>query len=329
MEPSKFTPEQQKFIDAQILSPEMLEASIQEIIAKLKETAQPSERPIAVVVGGQCGAGKSGVIGDTLAKLGSNCVVIDNDNYRYAHPNVAEINQTHPEIFTECTDQLSFQATPKAIASMIAGRYNMIIHQTLKNDTIIKCAITDLLNAGYTIVVRALAVDKITSIRDELRRGQEKIVLGRTPRWVPPENHDTAYNGLPGTVGLIEKLGAYHLLEIITRSEDEENHNDIGVIYRVVNPNADFAHRLNLVQNGFETERVGAEAYQNAESAVYAGRAIDAERTMATIDEKLEEIKAIAKTPEEKFRIKRIESIARDYVLPQVAKKQRSDGEDN
>lgn len=327
METSKFTPEQNKFIEAQRLSEEQLEASIQQIILKLKETATPSESPIAVIVGGQCGAGKSGVIGDTIARLGSNCVVIDNDNYRYAHPNVAEINDAHPELFTECTDQLSFKATPRAIASMIDGRYNMIIHQTLKNDTIVRCAITDLLNAGYTVVVRALAVDKITSIRDELRRGQGEIEAGRIARWVPPENHDTAYNGLPGTVATIESQGKYHLLEIITRSEDENNHNAINIIHRAVNPDADFAHRLNLRQNNFETERVGA--YPSAEAAVHAGRAMDAERTMATIDDKLEKIKAKAKTPEEKLRVKRIESICMDYVMPQVAKKQPGEGEEN
>ena len=327
METSKFTPEQNKFIAAQQLNDEQLEASIQQIILKLKETATPSDSPIAVIVGGQCGAGKSGVIGDTLDKLGSNCVVIDNDNYRYAHPNYVEINDTHPEIFTECTDQLSFKATPRAIASMIDGRYNMIIHQTLKNDTIIRCAITDLLNAGYTVVVRALAVDKITSVRDELRRGQGEIEAGRIPRWVPPENHDTAYEGLPGTVAKIEEQGKYHLLEVITRSYNENNHNAINIIHRAFNPTAGFYHRANLMQNGFGTERVSS--YPTAEAAVHAGRAMDAARTMSTIDSKLEEIKAKAKTPEEKLRIKRIESICMDYVMPQVAKKQRGDGDEN
>ena len=194
-----------------------------QIIEKEKEGMIPSKTPIAIVVGGQCGAGKSGVIGNTIEKLNSNCVVIDNDKYRYAHPNFDEINSAHPELFTECTDQLSFSATPKVIKSMIDGRYNMVIHQTLKNDTIVRCAITDLLEAGYTVVVRALAVDQITSIKDELGRGQDQLAIGRIPRWVPPENHDTAYVGLPGTVDLIETSGKYHLLEVVTRSSDKNN----------------------------------------------------------------------------------------------------------
>ena len=246
MEANKFTPEQNAFIAAQKLGEAELLVSIDQIIQKEKEGHVPSQVPIAVVVGGQCGAGKSGVIGNTIEKLNSNCVVIDNDRYRYAHPNFDQINAEHPELFTECTDQLSFAATPKVIASMIDGRYNMVIHQTLKNDTIVRCAITDLLEAGYTVVVRALAVDQITSIKDEFGRGQDQLAIGRIPRWVPPENHDTAYRGLPGTVDLIETSGKYHLLEVVTRSEDKDNLNDIGVMYRGVNPDTDFPRRIDL-----------------------------------------------------------------------------------
>lgn len=323
MEANKFTPEQNAFIESQKLSDAGLLVSIGQIIEKAKEGLVPSKTPIAIVVGGQCGAGKSGVIGNTLEKLNSNCVVIDNDKYRYAHPNFDEINAEHPELFTECTDQLSFAATPKVIASMIAGRYNMVIHQTLKNDTIVRCAITDLLNAGYTVVVRALAVDKITSIKDELGRGQDELALGRIPRWVPPENHDTAYVGLPGTVDLIESSGKYHLLEVVTRSDDKDNLNNIGVMYRAVNPDADFSRRFDLEGYGFSTQEI--KNHSSARVAVEVGRAMDAAKTMATIDEDLEKMKAVATTPEEEFRIKRIENIVAEYSMVDAKVKQNGE----
>ena len=323
MKTANFTPEQQSFIQKQQLGESELLASIDGIIEKLKLGVVPSDRPIAVIVGGQCGAGKSGVIGNTLEKLNSNCVTIDNDNYRYAHPNLDEINSTHPEIFTECTDQLSFSATPKVIASMIDGRYNMIIHQTLKNDTIVRCAMTDLLKAGYTVVVRALAVDKITSIKDELGRGQKELALGKIPRWVPPENHDTAYNGLPGTVELIENQGKYHMLEVVTRSEDKNDLNNIGVIYRVINSGTSLARIIDLEGYGFSTEKI--KNHSSAKAAVENGRAQDASKTMATIDEDLSKMKAVATTPEEQVRIKRIEDIVEEYTLSGSKRKQNGE----
>lgn len=323
---TNFTREQNMFIASQKLSDEELEAKIQEIILKHQEGIVPSDRPIAVIVGGQPGAGKSGVIGDTLTKLNSNCVIVDNDLYRYEHPNFAEINGTHPEIFTECTDQLSFATTPRLIDSMIEGKYNMIIHQTLKNDTIVKSAITKLLEAGYTVVVRALAVDKVTSMRDELRRGQKELAAGRIPRWVPPQNHDFAYNGLPGTVGLIEELGKYHMLEIVTRSENEDDLNAINVIYRGINPETSFERRQDLAANGFTVSKIPS--YPSAEAAVYGGRQMDADKTLSTIEEDLAKMSRVSKTAEERARIKRIEDACLDYVMPYVAKKTNGDGSD-
>ena len=96
METANFTPEQQLFIQKQQLDEFALSVSINGIIEKLKQGVEPAEKPIAVIVGGQCGAGKSGVIGNTIEKFNSNCVTIDNDNYRYAHPNLDEIKNTHP-----------------------------------------------------------------------------------------------------------------------------------------------------------------------------------------------------------------------------------------
>ena len=197
----------------------------------------------------------------------------------------------------------------------------MIIHQTLKNDTIIKCAITDLLNAGYIVVIRALAVDKITSLKDELGRGQREISLGRTARWVPPENHDTAYNGLPGTVGLIEEQGKFHVLEVVTRAENVNDINNIGVIYRKVNLNINLETKQVLEKYGFDINKLGC--HSSAKEAVYAWRTYDADKTMETIYEQLDVMRAAAKTPEEKFRLKRLDELVQKYSSEEKDLKQK------
>ncbi len=313
---SNFTPEQKMYIEKQRLSEEDLEDNIQKIIKIVKMGKEPSERPIAVIVGGQPGAGKSGVIGNTITKLQSNCVVVDNDDYRLHHPNVNEINSVHPEIFTECTDQLSFATTPRVIASMIDERYNLVIHQTLKNEMIIKCAIADLLKAGYTVVVRALAVSELKSNLSMVGRCQDQLDYDKTCRWVPQENHDRAYKGLPDTVGKIEEQGAYHLLEVLTREENKPNHPN--VIYRKRNPNLTSEQMLSLEEHGFvepEVLELG-----DAKAAVVAGREADLENAMFISEEKIRNAKIRATTPEEFVRLRRIDNMVLAYTERMAAK---------
>lgn len=317
MELSKFTQKQRMCMEKYNLEDGELEDSILRIIDYVKIGKEPSERPIAVIVGGQPGAGKSGVIGNTIEKLDSNCVVVDNDDYRHHHPRVDEINAECPEIFTECTDQLSFAATPRVIADLIENKYNLVIHQTLKNDTIIKCAIKDLMEAGYTVVIRALAVSELKSNMSMIKRCQDQIAIDGTCRWVPQNNHDYAYNGLPETVGKIEQLGAYHLLEVLTRAENDPNHPNI--IYRKRNKNMTPDQAEVLKEHYFGGKNILE--YPNARAAVYAGRDMDLQNMLETIEEKIDVAKQRATTPEESRRIAHLEQLHAEYTSQKAAKK--------
>ena len=307
MDKTTFTEEQNEYIAQNQLSPEALEESIQRVIARSIIKKTPSSNKIAFVVGGQPGSGKSGIIGNILTNFGSNYIVVDNDEYRNHHPNVAEINRVHPEIFTECTDQLSFKSTPRVIANAIDGGYNMVIHQTLKNDGIIKWSLTDLTNADYARVIVVMAADEKTSNEGMLRRCQGQIQTDGTCRWVPQENHDYAYNGLPSTVGKIEDMGIYDAIVVVMRSEDENKPNNVRVIYRVYNPNISPEHKKILEEAGFADSEF--RAYGSAREAVEKGRELDAAETMAVLEGKLKEARSIATTPEEKVRIERLQKM--------------------
>lgn len=315
---TKFTPEQEEFIKRQQLSPEELAARQQYIIEKDRLGLVPSDRPIVFIPGGQPAGGKSAMIGYIKDHYGSNFWVIDNDDYRQDHPNVNEINAQHPETYTECTDQLSFTTTPLVVEAARKGRYNVILHQTLKNNTIVDNAIADFIRDGYTVVIMALAVHEITSNKDMIRRCQRTLELYNTSRWVPQENHDFAYEGLPKTVSVIEERGCYDLLEIVTRSEDENDLNNINFIYRKVNPNISADHLETLRHYGIPTTPILG---RSAREAVIAGREYDAERTLAVIDEQLATATKQATTPEEFIRIRRLQEMLCDYTNQKAAKK--------
>lgn len=329
MEQTNFTTEQLAYIESQKLSPDELEANIQKVIAVSKVGKTVSDRPIAFIVGGQPGSGKSGIIGHIFENYGNNFVLVDNDEYRKHHPNVHEINEWHPEIYTECTDQLSFAATPRVIDAMISQRYNMVIHQTLKNDTIIRCAIADLTKAGYVVVVNVMAADKITSLYGELSRGQKQLGVDGTCRWVPPKNHDEAYNGLPDTVKKIEEKGCYDLIEVMTRSDDPNEPTKVNIIYRKRNPEISSDHLMTLAEYGLTLPQITQ--FETARQAVVEGREQDADKMLEKIEGKLEEAESLPDkqkreiTPEEMSRILRLRGIGVEYAAQKAAKGNKKD----
>lgn len=304
---SNLTLEQQVFIDNKKLSDEELEQSIETIIARSFCLKNPEEKPVAFIVGGQPGSGKGGIIANIMNNYGTNYILVDNDDYRKYHPDVDEINSIHPEIYTECTDQLSFAATPRVIDFARQNNYNMIIHQTLKNDKIINCAMTDLANSGYVCVVMVMAADKMTSNEGMLRRCQDQLAIDGTCRWVPQENHDIAYNGLPLTVGKIEASGLYDAIIVVTRSDDSKHPENVNVIHRVYNPNISGEHKQTLNSIGMNGDQINK--YGSAMQAVFAGRKMDADKVLDGLAEKISIAKEKAQTNEELLRVSILEGI--------------------
>ncbi len=317
-----FSPEQQMYIAGNKLDPETLEQTIQTILARSTETKTPSLAPVAFIVGGQPGSGKSGIITNIMQNHGTNFILVDNDEYRMYHPNVNEINQVHPEIYTECTDQLSFAATPRAIEHARANGYNMIIHQTLKNDTIINCAITDLTNSDYARVIVVMAADEMTSNEGMLRRCQDNLEYDGTCRWVPQENHDFAYKGLPTTVGHIEERGLYDAIVVVTRSNDPKHPENVNVIHKVFNPNMSEHHRRALEAVGFGGAQIIS--LGSAKDAVIAGREMDGDKTLDKLEEKIKTAKSRATTPEEFVRIRGLEKLFSQGMARRVAKQSKN-----
>ena len=319
MADEKFSPEQRNFIEKNQLDDETLEETIQEILTRSVVTKEPSETPIAFIVGGQPGSGKSGIIVNIMQNHGTNYITIDNDDYRMYHPNVNEINSEHPEIYTECTDQLSFATTPRAIEYAILNGYNMIIHQTLKNDTIINCAITDLTNNDYARVIVVMAADEMTSNEGMLRRCQDKLAFDGTCRWVPQENHDFAYNGLPTTVGHIEERGLYDAIVVVTRSIDPDHPENVNVIHKVFNPDMPEHHKRALESINFGGENF--KILDSAKEAVLVGREADGEHTLSELEGRIAQAKERASTPEEFKRIKHLENLYSQGIAKRNAKK--------
>ncbi|MBR4003821.1 MAG: zeta toxin family protein [Clostridia bacterium] len=212
---------EQEIIKKYALTEEQINEITLNILNTLTYNKLPNQSPLAIVVGGQPGAGKTALINYT-SKMSSErkFITVDNDFFRCFHPKADEIKELYPNYFTLATDQLGMGITSNVINYLVDNKYDLIFHQTLKNNRIGDDAITKFKESGYTVGVRAFAVPFYESSISQCERylGQAEK-LGYC-RFATPEGHLTAYLGLPNTVEYLEQNGLYDFIEVYKRSED-------------------------------------------------------------------------------------------------------------
>ncbi len=169
----------------------------------------PDDQPIAVIVGGQPGCGKGGVISYTQseAKTNGKCIIlITTDEYKPYHPNAIEIARKYPTEYVEIVEQDAGPWTGSIMKKAIDDRYNFIFEGTLKNDRILE-RIKELKQNGFSVTVRALAVPKLESLLTVHERYQKQMEVLNYGRLISIEHHNKAYDGIPAVVDKIEKSG--------------------------------------------------------------------------------------------------------------------------
>ena len=92
-----------------------LEIKFKEILEYYKSMYSPTENPKVTLLGGQPGAGKSGL--ENLINIKKNYVSISGDDYREYHPRFKEINLEHGREASKYTQQWAAEITEKLIRS--------------------------------------------------------------------------------------------------------------------------------------------------------------------------------------------------------------------
>lgn len=178
----------------------------------------PVKHPVAIMVGGQPGAGKSGLIDKTLAEI-PNSVIFDVDDFRYFHPAINEILEKYPNDLATFTIQFVNACFNKVRERVEKLKYNIIAQKTLKDDAIIEDTLKFLSEAGYAVVIRVLAVSELESKMSALERS---LAVKRTVgycRWTPINNQNYAYNGIPQTCESIFASQYCDCLQVYKRND--------------------------------------------------------------------------------------------------------------
>ncbi|MEP9496881.1 zeta toxin family protein [Xanthomonas euvesicatoria] len=186
-----------KALHEQILREQILTA--QDFI---NSTAQ--QQPKAIILGGQPGAGKGGLVAQAKAELDQNAVTIDPDELRRHHPRVADFRRENPYEWSGRTHKDASSWADELRVAATAEKKNLIFDTTLSDgkwasETLIK----GLQEQGYEVEVRAVASPKLESEHGVDERFTANTDRQGYGRHVPEGARDAIYGKLPVSLDTI------------------------------------------------------------------------------------------------------------------------------
>ena len=186
---------------------EELELVFQKILKMYMSSYSSSKNPKVFLLGGQPGAGKSGL--ENMLNLKDEYISISGDDYREYHPRFREINLEYGKEASKYTQQWAGQITEKLIEKLAKAKYNLIIEGTLRTAQLPLKEADRFRKLGYEVELHVLAVKPEKSYLGTLLRYEEMIKWGKIPRMTPKEHHDLVVKNIGDNLEVIYNSKAF------------------------------------------------------------------------------------------------------------------------
>ncbi|MFC3216493.1 zeta toxin family protein [Novosphingobium panipatense] len=185
------------------LSPDKHRAIYKSRIAPLLfAQAAPVERPTALVLGGQPGAGKSALLAAAHAEFDrrGGLIEIIGDDLRAFHPRYSELQRQDDRTAAFFTDRDSGRWIEMAIADAAGRRCNVAVEGTMRLPDKVAETLTRFRDSGFVTDARALAVNPELSALGILQRFIAQKDSRGYGRMTSMEAHRAALGGMLDTL---------------------------------------------------------------------------------------------------------------------------------
>jgi hypothetical protein len=192
---------------------------VRRIQPDLLDGAARSNKPTAVLAGGQPGSGKSYAVAKIRAHLAQTIgpsVLIAGDDLRHYHPHWRNSAQTNVHAAAEVRPDVG-RWYARLSTDAIAQGVNVVYETSMRQPQVV-LALTRLLKGEkYEVAAVVLATDRDQSRQATMTQYDVARSLGSTPRFVSAADHDAAYDGLRDTLGRLEAECAVDRLQLVAR----------------------------------------------------------------------------------------------------------------
>lgn len=165
------------------------------------EVVGGQDRPTAIILSGQPGAGKGNLTAAAKAEFNGNIAVVDPDTLRDAHPSVSVLRRNHPYTWADHTHPDASQWAKELRADAIAQRKHLVIDATMPKVELIR----ELQAKGYQVEVRAVAAHRFESELGVDQRFGEGVEQAGYGRYVPQDLRKEVYDKLPDALDDVAK----------------------------------------------------------------------------------------------------------------------------
>lgn len=195
---------------------EEFEKKLRKIHKELTEGIEISSKKIAFLLGGQPGAGKSGMTA-LLEKENINMVVINGDDFRKEHPHYKELEKTYGKESVEYTKVFAGKMTEALISKLSDEGYNLIIEGTLRTTEIPLKTQQELASKGYQTELAVIQVKPEFSYLGTLIRYEEMINRGLQPRATLEKDHNVVVDNLPNNLTTLYNKEIFSNIRLFNR----------------------------------------------------------------------------------------------------------------
>ena len=183
-------------------------------VRSLTRGKKSSKQPIAILLGGQSGAGKTTIHRIKQKEFQSNIVIIDGDSFRSQHPHYLELQQEYGKDSVEYTKDFAGKMVESLVTELSHLGYNLLIEGTLRTIDVPKKTAQLLKSKGYEVQLALIATKPKLSYLSTLIRYEENPNQARA---TPKEHHDFIVNHLVDNTRQLEELAIFETIQIYQR----------------------------------------------------------------------------------------------------------------
>ena len=189
------------------------------IVPRLLPQSAGAAEPVAIILGGQPGAGKTALLTQATETLRASgpTVVINGDELRPYHPAYSGLQRTDPLNAARYTDHDSGKWVEKLIAEAQERRVNLVIESTMRRPEVFSATSATLHSSGYQVEAHVLAVSERLSWQGVHQRYEQMMAEGRAARFSARDAHDAGASGMLDTLSRIEGERSAERVMIATR----------------------------------------------------------------------------------------------------------------
>lgn len=180
----------------------------------------PIKRPIAILLGGQSGAGKTTIHRIKQSHYNGNIIIIDGDTFRLQHPKFIDIQKEYGKKSVEYTNEFAGRMVESLIELLSEQHYHLLIEGTLRTVDVPRRTAVSLKSKGYQVELSLIATKPYLSYLSTLLRYEQNYSISpKYARATPKKYHDNIVGNLVENLNILEKEKIFDRIQIFKRDK--------------------------------------------------------------------------------------------------------------